>query len=155
MLNYSDIKEDFIKVIEYSQGFTPNSKAVDKVFAKWAKNKYWMYEALDHKLIWESEEEISFTLSDTVRENKFREMARYVYDRYGNTELSDYIMGISSLIKDNVVPQDYLTSKSQTIKSGMKLGKSFKFFRRCPHWIISTKKHFISTEKADNFFGFF
>ena len=132
MLNYSNIKEDFIKVIEYSQGFTPNNEAVNKVFAEWAKNKYWMYEALDHKLIWESEEEVSFTLSDIVRENKFREMARYIYDRYGNTELSDYIMGISSLIKDNVVPQDYLTSKGHNIKSGMKLGKSFKFFIENP-----------------------
>ena len=131
MIDFSNIKEDFIKVLEHSQGVL-NPK-VDEVWNNWLTNKLWIYQAMGNKLIWESEEELTFELEDYERVKKFEDFCNYIYDRYRNEALSNYIYYMKDKVTgDNIVPEDYTMETGQVIKQGMKFSKSFKFFIENP-----------------------
>lgn len=106
MIDFSNIKEDFVRVLQYSQGVL--NPEVDEVWNNWLTNKLWIYKAMGNKLIWESEEELTFELEDSERVKKFEDFCSYIYDRYRNEALSNYIYYMKDKVTgDNIVPEDY------------------------------------------------
>ena len=83
------IKEDFDKVITYSQGI-PEPKT-DKLFDEWTEAKKDIVEMFGGKYIYEHPEKVSFELSEKGKKER---IASFIYDlgyKWANYSLIDFI----------------------------------------------------------------
>lgn len=117
---YEDIKEQFKRVIEYSQDI-PNPQ-VDYLFREWEKQKEKFIKRFGG-LIYEWPGPIEFTLDDTQKRARAMEFANTVSDTFNNPELAEFIDNNLDSFFDNKVSN----SRGQAVE-GMKLLKAFKFF---------------------------
>lgn len=117
---YEDIKEQFKRVIEYSQNI-PNPQ-VDYLFKEWEKQKEKFIKRFGG-LIYEWPEPVEFTLDDTQKRVRAMEFANTVSDTFNNPELAEFIDNNLDSFFDNKVSN----RMGQAIE-GMKLLKAFKFF---------------------------
>lgn len=124
-MNLPEIKEQFKRVIEYSQSI-PDPK-VDVLFEKWLEAKRDFIEAMDGKLIYEYPEKISFSLDMKERGCRVDEFIHNVETRWDNYHLARFVDQMRDGFFNNLVVRDYDYDGIQ-IKKGMKLVKAFKFF---------------------------
>jgi hypothetical protein len=122
---YSAIKEDFMKVVEYSQGIP--QPHVEKLFDDWMEAKRDFIEAWGGKLIYEWPEKVSFELGAKEKELRLKDFCTMVRNTYGNSDLADFIEENKDGFFSNQVLEDYDYCGTKVPK-GMKLLRAFKFF---------------------------
>ncbi len=124
------IQEDFNRVIVYSQDYTITHDEINTtpIFDLWKINKEKIYHLMGDKLIYETDENIEFKLS----EDKQRKMLHDFYDRlvcnFGLNQLVKF-MGHQTLeaVYNNRVSNSYEYEEIK-IPKDMKLSKAFKYF---------------------------
>ena len=122
---YESIKEQFCRVVEYSQGIpTPH---VDKLFEDWLDAKRDFIEAFGGKLIYEWPEKVSFELGAKEKQLRLNDFINMVSSSYGNSDLTDFIDANRDGFFSNQVLNDY-DYEGTNIPKGMKLLRAFKFF---------------------------
>lgn len=120
------IKEQFVKVLEYSQHRSDLN--ADAIFDKWQSAKQYFIDHWDG-LTYEVEEPITFYLSieeKTARYNEFIEAIDYNYGNYGLTEFLDWLT--IDEVFDNHMSRDYWLTAEDKIAAGTKVSKAFKYF---------------------------
>lgn len=126
---YQKIKEDFDKVITYSQNI--EKPITEGIFEKWAVNKKHYIDIFGGKLIYEYPEKIQFELDEKTKKEKFESFLDFInyYFRDNYEELANYIksQGQESFFQ-NITSIDYTTLEGKKIKKGTKLVKTFKYF---------------------------
>ena len=130
MMNITDmenIKSNFIKVIEYSQGI--KEPKVDELFDLWYHAKNEFIDAWGGQLIYEVEEEIVFELSEQEKNNRLNEFINVVYDTYMNCDLGNFLYNTRKDFFKNHLSEDYIDrEKNIKIAKGSKILKAFKLF---------------------------
>lgn len=120
-----DIRKQFDRVIEYSQGFTP--KQSNKVIKQWFKAKRFFIKDLGG-FIYEYPEEVTVELSDLEKDFRLNEFQDWVERRYGLFRLSKFISDNKAGFFTNEILEDYHLEDNLVIPKGMKMLKSFKYF---------------------------
>lgn len=125
MEDIKEIQDKFNKVIEYSQGFKPNT---DELFARWQEAKSYFIEKFGG-LIWQFPEKVTFPMDPRDREVKLNGfIENYVLYRYSNYDLARFLEQQKEGFFENVVVNEYETTSGEIIPKGMKVIKAFKFF---------------------------
>lgn len=118
------IKENFGKVIEYSQGIA-NPK-LDELFADWEKNKQKFIQAFGGP-IYKFPKKVHFELDESAKEERLNSLKEYVVNQ-GHVDLANFIAANYNGFYDNKVIEDYRLSTGEIIPKSMKLLKAFKYF---------------------------
>jgi hypothetical protein len=124
---YEDIKQQFNRVIQFSQGFPKVNS--DALFDQWLEAKRNIIEAFDGKLIYEVSEPVHFHLDEKNRTRAFEEFVSHIKHVYHNDSLADFLTANEKSFFDNIVcnPYEYQDIK---VPVGMKIVKAFKFFEK-------------------------
>ena len=124
---YSEVKEQFKKVIEFSQNI--HKPDVDDLFEKWLEAKRDIIEAFGGKLIVELPQTMHFRLDAQDRKKYFDEFV-YDIDRvYHNDSLVRFLTENKDGFYDNIVQNTYEVDDIKVPK-GMKIVKAFKYFEK-------------------------
>ena len=121
MYDIDAIKEQFAKVISYSQGIT-NPK-LDHLFQEWEKNKKVFIDTFGG-LIYEYPEVVRFELSESMKYEKVNAFIERIDTFYDNNDLACFIEANIDGFFSNEVVTDYYSN----IPVGAKLLKAFKHF---------------------------
>ena len=89
MVDMKRIREDFDKVISYSQGIS-NPKT-EELFDRWLEAKRDFIEAMDGRLIYTLPHKVSFELSYKEKMNRVNEFIESVSMTWRNNELACFI----------------------------------------------------------------
>ena len=126
-MQLTDIKEQFIQVIKYSQRIA--EPKVDKLFSEWLEAKRDIIEAWDGKYIIEVPEVVTFDLDKDEKKSRIIEFIDVVADRYNNPDLADFLEWASiSEIFNNKLERDYWLDGANKIPAGTKIIRAFKYF---------------------------
>ena len=124
MDNENEIKEAFIKVLQYSQNINTDMN-VDLLFHTWKKNKEYFYEAFGNRLIWESSDTITFHLDEKQRKFKYTCFIEKISEYWSNRKLAEYLRQLPpDDLFNNLISIDVNDYKYK----GRKLLKVFKYF---------------------------
>lgn len=123
---YEEIKEQFARVIRYSQDFYPR---VDTLFEQWYEAKQKIIEAFGGQLIVEIPGTMHFHLDDKDRKKHFDEFVYEISSVYHNDELAHFLNKNVDGFYENSVHYAYEAGDIK-IPKGMKLVKAFKFFEK-------------------------
>lgn len=118
---YSEIKDQFSQVIQYSQGIP--EPELDELFDVWAKSKAKFIKRFGG-LIYEWPEPVEFQLDQNEKKSRAMEFANDVFNTYHNAELAKFIDDNIDTFYDNKVSNE----SSKKVPKGMKLVKAFKYF---------------------------
>jgi hypothetical protein len=124
MYNIDKIKEQFNRVIEYSQGFWPGY--TDELFDLWFKNKQYFIDKFGGKLIVDCGE-ISFTMDKNEKNYKISEFLDYLDFEYHLYDLTSFIDLQRESFYNNETCKEYEYHGTK-IPAGAKLVKAFKHF---------------------------
>ena len=125
MCGTENVKEQFKRVIEFSQDMDTNAQ-VDQLFARWMEAKAKFVKRFGG-LIYEWPEPVEFTLDPVEKQKKVRQLVSCIADSYHNNELANFIDANADTFFDNVISD---TSVKEEIPKGMKLIKAFKYFEK-------------------------
>ena len=128
-LMFEEIKEQFEKVVSFSQDIDMDILNVDQLFDEWLEAKRDIIEAFDGKLIYEVEKPIQFHLDPQDRQKRFDDFVYRIYSIYDNKELADFLTNNCDGFYENTVCVPYEKDDIK-IPKGMKLVKAFKFFEK-------------------------
>ena len=106
------IKEQFDKVIEYSQVGIGMPKT-DWLFENWEKNKKYIKEAFGNQLIYEVPEKISFELSDEAKNDRIQSFINSMWD-LGYDEFARFLGVQKEGFYKNSVVEEYKLSDTNT-----------------------------------------
>lgn len=125
------IKEDFKKVISYSQNI-PDPE-VDEYFDIWKQNKDKYIKLFGNKLIWESEEEVTFYLSFADKEKKFYDFIENVISVYNSPGIATFLnqITVEEFFNNSLYQRSYYDINNydgKEIKAGHKVIRAFKYF---------------------------
>ena len=126
MTEVSKIKEDFNKVITYSQGIA--EPKTDKLFDIWFKAKQDLIEVFGNKFIYEYPEKVCFNLDDKYKASKITSFIHDLQYVWGNGYLADFVEDQADGFFNNITVSDYTAPNGEVIKKGSKLVKAFKYF---------------------------
>ena len=124
-MNLEKIKEDFKKVIVFSQGI-PDPK-IDRLFDTWQVAKQNFIDAFGGQYIYEWPEKISFELDEKEKHKRVMHFVDMVANQWGYDSLADFIEAQESGFFKNLTIEDYELN-GKVIKKGTKLVKAFKYF---------------------------
>ena len=127
-LDLTKIKDAVDEVISYSQNI-PKPLETDDLINTWYNNKKRFIDAMDGKLIWESELPVSFDIPEVSRNGMVSTLADRFDSEYGNTRLADFVFEVREYFFSNIMPFDY-TVDDIKVKKGSKIIKAFKHFER-------------------------
>ena len=127
MINIDSIKEQFKKVISFSQGI--DDPQVDELFNSWLNAKRDIIEAFDGALIKEVSVPVHFHLDPKVQLSNFNNFIAEIHSVYNNAPLEDFLNQNREGFYDNTVRYAYEGADFK-IPQGMKLVKAFKFFEK-------------------------
>lgn len=125
MINTKEIKEQFDKVIEYSQSI--KNPKTDQLFKDWECNKRDIIDAFGNKLIYKYPQKVRFNLDARAKEDRVTVLQEYCMDNQ-YFDLYHFIRQEKEGFFDNKVVEEYITSDKFVIPKGMKLLKAFKYF---------------------------
>ena len=125
MVNINEIKDQFRKVITFSQGI--ENPQIDVIFKNWYKAKKKYIEAFGG-CIYESPETVTFTLDEKAKEEKVLNLIDYIGNN--NADLADFIYYNKSDFFKNKLTKEYKLSDGQIIPANIKLIKAFKYFEK-------------------------
>lgn len=122
------LKEDIVAVIQYSQNLDCSIN-VDQIYNDWYEaKKHIINNLFNGELIYESEEEYQFELSEAAKEARLSEFISTISNVYGNDELAHFLIRNSTDFYSNILSADYPINFSKKIKKGTKIIKAFKEF---------------------------
>lgn len=124
--NLARIKEDFDKVISWSQNI-PNPQT-DRLFDNWLEAKRDIIEVFDGQYIYEYPDKVSFELGEKEKHDRVMHFASYVESQWGYSQLASFIEDQEDGFFDNITVSDYRAWNGKMIKKGTKLVKAFKHF---------------------------
>ena len=148
-MNWEKIKEDFDKVISYSQSI-PEPKT-DKLFELWEINKL-PFRRMMGGLIYETEEKVCFEIGEKEKFNRVIEFATTVDFRWHYPELSDFIVSQQKGFFNNLTTEDFTSPEGIEIRKGTKIVKAFKHFvkdERCLTDIQNAASRIIQENKIE------
>lgn len=126
--NIEEIKEQFKKVIVYSQGCKEEIN-VDNLFAQWQENKGSFIHKFGEKLIYEIKEPISFELDDEAKKDNFESFINNFETFRLNDEFVDFICEQDyAAFYENKVSKSFCTRDGNVIPVGMKILRAAKYF---------------------------
>ena len=127
MIPITTIKEQFKKVIQYSQGI--QNPQVDELFDRWLEAKRDIIETWGGECIVEVPHTVSFELSEQEKRHRLNEFIDAVDNMYGNNELVQFLdwLTIDEVFK-NHLEREYWLNSSNKISKGTKIIKAFKHF---------------------------
>ena len=133
MFDVNEIKQQFIEVIQYSQGI--KEPKIDKLFDDWLEAKRDFIEALDGELRF-CVPNVKFELSEDVRRERVKSFINHIDEDYNLYELASFISSNKEGFFDNKIEKiplwmyndGELNSQFSGLKLGMKLLRAFKFF---------------------------
>lgn len=125
-MDYSLIKEQFDKVIAYSQDI--KNPQTDYLFAEWVKNKQFFFDLFGNNLIYELPDKITFELDADQKKQRLFGFCALLEETYGYSQLSDFVFKQQDGFFNNITVEDYQAWDGKIIKAGTKLVKSFKHF---------------------------
>lgn len=117
---YSDIKEQFRRVIIHSQNI-PDPQ-IDELFDEWQSSKQRFID-LFGGLIYEWPEPVEFSLDPKEKINKAMEFSNCIYNSFNNPALAEFLDANLDTFFDNKVSKTI-----GKVPEGIKLIKAFKFF---------------------------
>lgn len=120
-----DIKEQFKKVVAYSQGI--DDPQVDELFDRWLRAKRDFIEVFDGKLIYEVGK-VSFNFDETTKKDRFESFLDYAYNLTDNYSFYEFLKLNKDSFYSNIVDAPWKTRDGKAIPKGMKLLKAFKYF---------------------------
>ena len=126
---YQELKQQFKKVIAYSQDIRENTLNVDELFDIWLNAKRDIIEAFDGKLIYEVPTPVHFHLDQKERAKHFDDFVHRINNVYNNSDLVDFLTSNADGFYDNTVCYPYEKNDIK-IPRGMKLVKAFKYFEK-------------------------
>lgn len=126
LVDIEEIKEQFKKVISYSQKI--KNPQVDELFETWYNKKLPFIKAFGNKCIYEKEEPVTFYLSDKVKSEKLNYLLEDIYN--SNRNLAYFIDANRSTFYDNKISQNFTLENGKDIDQNMKLIKAFKYFEQ-------------------------
>ena len=121
------IKEQFIKVISYSQNLGVDIH-VDQLFDKWREAKRDIIEAWQGKLIYELPESVTFELSQEDKDKRFEAFVDHMYDMYEDEDLYRFLKANQADFFNNRLSKSYALEDGRIIPKGSKMVRSFKYF---------------------------
>ena len=121
------IKEQFIKVISYSQNLGVDIH-VDQLFDKWREAKRDIIEAWQGKLIYELPETVTFELSQEDKDKRFEAFVDHMYDMYEDEDLYRFLKANQADFFNNRLSKSYALEDGRIIPKGSKMVRSFKYF---------------------------
>ena len=121
-MDIASIKEQFKKIITYSQGIP--EPQIDSLFERWAQAKERFIEMFDGELIYEIPFELNFELEEQSKDIKFYDFLEKIEKTYRNIDLSEFLDRNKNGFFNNQVVQ----SVDPLIPVGMKLIKAMKYF---------------------------
>ena len=132
MTPINEIKEQFDKVIAYSQSGIPEPKT-DKLFDKWLDAKRDIIEMFGGKYIYEIPEKISFEITEQAKTERINGFINMLWE-FGYDELGRFLDCQRKGFYTNQVVEEYILpdAKRTTITKGTKLVKAFKYFIKNP-----------------------
>lgn len=122
-----NIKEQFKKVIAYSQGI--ENPKVDEIFDTWVENKKRFIEEWGG--LTKSLGHMRFALDANGKERMLAQFIDYCYDELGNSRLAQFVEHNKDSFFENKVVWD----NQGKIPKGMKLLKAFKYFEEDPCYL--------------------
>lgn len=124
----TEIREQFNKVIEYSQSGIVEPKT-ETLFKIWEQKKGKIIEAFGGKLIYEVPEKIICELSEEAKQERINSFVSYIWD-LGYDDLGRFLDRQKEGFYDNRVIKDFTAcdEKCTIIKKNSKLVKAFKYF---------------------------
>lgn len=125
-MEINKIKEDFDKVITYSQGI--KNPKTDRLFKIWEKKKQYFIKAFGNKLIYELPFEVSFEIDEREKHNKVIEFASQIDFQWGYSALAQFIENQEAGFFNNLTVSDYEGWDGKIIRKGTKLVKAFNHF---------------------------
>lgn len=120
-----EIKEDFDKVIQYSQGI-PEPKT-ERLFNIWLEKKKHFIDAFGG-LIYEYPEKVSFKLDEKAKHEKIASFIENVNFTWNNAELAEFIEEQEEGFYNNLTIKDSKGKDCKLIKKGEKLVRAFRHF---------------------------
>lgn len=124
-INTTKIKEDFIKVIQFSQSM--KTVKVDKLFEEWLRAKSFYIKAWNNQLIYELPGEITFDLSDKDKKKRLKQFIDYIEEMYDNSDLAEFLEENKDDFFNNHLSEEY-NKYGIVIPKGTKIIKAFKYF---------------------------
>jgi hypothetical protein len=135
---YEDIKEQFSKVVKYSQGYDKDAelKGIDSLFEKWAEAKAHFINAFDGELIYELPNRVSWEMPEEMKYDEIAEFKVWLKARYGEEgrNLAYYINLLSAdefynnLLSNDIVAPFVDREECFEFKAGTKVLRTFKNF---------------------------
>ena len=125
-----ELKDNFKKVISFSQNVPYDYLKVDNIFNKWAENKEKIFHLLGDQLI-KNCGKIKINLPDKMREDKLSNFLDYLYNHTYSIYKSTLITLCDPLISDvynNKIKIDIPLDDGRVIPKGMKLNRAFGYF---------------------------
>ena len=123
-LNILEIKDKFIKVIQYSQKI--EEPKVDELFSIWLENKKDIIKAFGDQLIYEMPDKVTFELSEEGKEDRVQNFINMCWNM-GLEDLGSFLDWERKGFFENICDRDY-----NEVKKGTKLVKAFKHFVKDP-----------------------
>lgn len=125
--NIAELKEQFEKVIKYSQGCNEITLNTDQLFSQWECNKAYFIEKFNG-LIFQLPNTISFDLAEETRNDYFEYFLNSNELLNRNDELFEFISLQRDGFYENKVVNSYCMRDGSIIPVGMKLLRAVKFF---------------------------
>lgn len=123
----NEVKKQFTKVIEYSQGIEdPN---VDELFERWYAAKSRFIEMFGGKMIYDCGH-ISVPLDENIRNSKVLGFVETIGSSYDNDMLAEFVEANIESFYDNNVKELRPEWETLGVKRGMRLIKAFKYFEQ-------------------------
>ena len=124
--NLNKIKEDFDKVIRFSQNI-PDPKT-ERLFEVWQEAKRDFIEAFGGEYIFELPGKVSFDLGEKEKHKRIMRFVEMVFNHWGYEDLALFIEAQEPGFFQNLTVKDYTTANGTVIKKGAKLVRAFKYF---------------------------
>lgn len=122
-----EVQESFNQVVSYSQDYNTCDLNSTPILTQWYRNKAKFIEQFQG-LIYESEELVSFELSDAEKSRKVRQFITDLEEKYQVPTLAFFVKAQADGFYSNRVTKSYPGPDGKTIPIGMKLVKAFKYF---------------------------
>jgi hypothetical protein len=122
-MELATIKEQFSKVITYSQGI--DDPDIDELFDKWYEAKLDWIHRFGNKLIYHAGP-VEVHLDKEEQDKKLGKFIDRIIDNYCNVDLGNFLFEVKEDFWNNIITTDKWENKG--IKKGMKITRAFKFF---------------------------
>lgn len=152
MEEIKNVKDKVEKVLEYSQHI--ENLDLTNLIDRWYDAKRFFIEAFNGELIYQSQEKMTFHMSEENKKAKLDNFIGSLYYSFDLYALSQYLITRSTdEFYSNTVMQEYVYN-DEVIPKGMKLLRSFKFFIENEHLLFETQQRASAIIAEDKIEGY-